>query len=118
MQHFTIDQATDVLNLKDVSELLCEKAGSTKCEIFLKIVNSMKMELDITLTLMLQDSVIELKDGIWQKFGINSVAETTHFYFLPKVKNKSVSIMYKTDLLDLHVVYNLWKSDQKGINPA
>lgn len=66
----------------------------------------------------MKESVVELKDGIWETFAINTIAESTHFYFFPKLVNQSVSIMYKSDIFDIQLSYNLWKSDQKGINPA
>ena len=31
----------------------------------------MSVEADVTLTLMVRDVVIELKDGIWQTYDIN-----------------------------------------------
>ena len=96
VKHFDIDKDSDVLNLKDVSEELCHEEGQNQCEIFLRIANTMDREIDLTLTLMVKDSVIELKDGIWQTYSINSVAKTSHFYFLPKEKNSSISIMFKS----------------------
>lgn len=38
---FIIDQSSDVLQLKDVSEALCVSQGSDQCEIFVKIINTM-----------------------------------------------------------------------------
>jgi hypothetical protein len=118
VQHFVIDKPVDVLNLKDVSEELCQKEGEVSCEIWMKVVNSMEIEIDLTLTLLVQNSVLELKDGLWENFALNSIAKSSHFYFFPKASEHSVSIMYKSDVVDLQVVYNVWKSDQKGINPT
>lgn len=44
----------------------------------------MSVEVDITITLLVKESVIELKDGLWQTFSINTIAESSHFYFFPK----------------------------------
>jgi len=60
------------------------------------MVNEMNVELDVTVTLLIKDSIIELKDGIWNSYHINSIAKTSHFYFLPKHQNKSVTILYKS----------------------
>ena len=54
VKSFTIDHAVDILNLKDVSEELCQAEGEVECEIFIKIINKMDVELDITLTLMVK----------------------------------------------------------------
>jgi hypothetical protein len=66
---FVIDKASDVLQLKDVSEALCKSEGAEQCEIFVKIINTMDSEVDLTLNLMVKNSIIELKDGIWQSYA-------------------------------------------------
>lgn len=78
----------------------------------------MSIEIDITLTLLVKDSVIELKDGLWQTYAINTVAKTSHFYFLPTTKNSSISIMYKSSLVDVALSYSIWKSDKEDIDPT
>ena len=81
---FIIDQASDVLQLKDVSEALCVTEGSEQCEIFVKIINTMDSEVDLTLNLMVKNSIVELKDGIWQSYAENAIASSSNFYFYPK----------------------------------
>ena len=76
------------------------------------------MELDVTLTLVLRDSVLELQDGRWSSFKTTEVSKTTHFYFLPQHANKSVMIHYQPDEVDLRIMYSVWKSDDKKINPS
>lgn len=78
----------------------------------------MDSEIDLTLTLMVKDSVIELKDGLWQSYALNEIASSSHFYFIPKSANKSISIHYRTALVDLGLVYSIWKSDEKNSNPT
>lgn len=34
----------------------------------------MSVELDITVTLLITDAIIELKDGIWGTYQINQIA--------------------------------------------
>jgi hypothetical protein len=72
----------------------------------------MEIEIDITVTLLVKDSVIELKDGLWQTYAINTIARTSHFYFLPTTKNTSISILYKSSLVDVGVIYSVWKSEK------
>ena len=78
----------------------------------------MKIELDLTLTLLVKDSVIEVKDGIWQTFKTGTIAETSHFFYLPKSENASISIMYRSSLVTMGIAYTLWKYNEKGINPS
>ena len=77
----------------------------------------MPADIDLTLTLMFKESVIELKDGIWNYYKINEVAESTHFYFFPKHKDKSVTLTYHSDSVDLKISYALWRFDYKAISP-
>lgn len=117
VQHFEIEEATDTLNLKDVSEELCQEEGEVTCEIFVRIANSMDVEVDLTLTLIVKDSVIELKDGLWQSYAINEIAQTAHFYFVPRNLKKSISIVYRSNIVDLGIVFSIWKTDEKNVNP-
>lgn len=55
---------------------------------------------------------------MWQTYAINTIAKSSHFFFQPKSQNKSVSIIYKSSLVDLGVAYAIWKSDEKNMNPG
>ena len=78
----------------------------------------MSFEIDLTITLLVKDSVIEIKDGIWQTYSTSSIAQSAHFFYLPKEKNSSISIMYKSYLVTMGIAYALWKFDEKGIDPT
>lgn len=66
---------------------------------------------DLTLTLMVKESVIELSDGLWQSYSLNDIVKSSHFYFLVKNEHKSVSIFYRSAYVDLGISYTLWRSD-------
>jgi hypothetical protein len=72
----------------------------------------------VTVTLLIKDSIIELSDGIWNSYHVNEIAKTSHFYFFPKHQNKSVTILYRSEVVDLKIMYNIWKTDDQSINPA
>ncbi len=76
----------------------------------------MSVEIDITVTLIMENSVIELKDGIWQNYDINKAASSTHFYFLPKHQKHSIAIFYHSSLVDVKIVYRLWKSEDTSLD--
>ena len=76
----------------------------------------MEVEADITITLMVQDAVIELKDGIWQNYDVNEASSTAHFYFLPKHDKHSITIFYHSPSVELKLGYTLWKSDDTSID--
>ena len=96
-KEFTIDKQSDVLQLDDVADEVCLTASESteNCELFLQIKNNMEMEIDISLTLMSKHAIIELKEGIWETYALNSIASSSHFYFLPHHKDNDVSIIYK-----------------------
>jgi len=112
-----IDKESDYFDLKYVSKLLCKEEGADSCEIFMILYNKMEMEVDIAITLMVRNSVIELKDGIWQSYSENTLATSASFYFYPKHYDRSVSIIYSSTHSNLKIVYNLWKTDSKSISP-
>lgn len=37
---------------------------------------------------------------------------------MPKHPNKSVTILYKATMVELKIMYTLWKTDDKSINPT
>lgn len=67
---------------------------------------------------MVKNSIIELKDGIWQSYAENTIATSSNFYFYPKHENKSVEIMYRSVFTDLRISYAIWKADDKNIDPT
>jgi hypothetical protein len=77
----------------------------------------MPMEVDLTITLLTRNSVIELKDGIWQSYSENTIISSAHFYFYPKHLDKNVVIIYHSRIESLKLTYNLWKTDSQSINP-
>lgn len=58
----------------------------------------MPVEIDITITLIVRNSIIELKDGIWQSYSENSLINTAHFYFYPKHQDKNVVLLYQSSI--------------------
>lgn len=118
INEYTLNVESDVVDIQQVAKDLCKSKAGENCELFLRLSNKMSVVIDITVTLMVKDSIIELKDGIWNSYQINAIAENTNFYFLPKNKNRSITILYRSDFVDLKVMYTLWKTDDKSINPA
>ena len=106
------------MDLSLVSEKLCKENEGENCEIYIQLENRMPVEADITITLVTDNAIIELKDGIWQSYAVNDVTTSSHFYFLPKHQNHSATIFYKPSVVDLRVVYSIWKSDDLSISPA
>lgn len=78
----------------------------------------MSIEVDITITLMMRNSIIELKDGIWQSYLQSTIASQAYFYFHPKHVDNDIVIIYSTIAEDLRLSYTLWKSDSKSIDPS
>jgi hypothetical protein len=66
----------------------------------------------------MEDSVIELKDGLWQNYNINLASISSHFYFIPNHQNHSTTIFYKSTIVDLKIMYNLWKTDTSNMDPT
>jgi hypothetical protein len=118
LEKLYIDRESDYLDLKHASTILCSKEAQTSCEIFLLLKNEMDVEIDLTITLMTRNSIIELKDGLWQSYLENTIASEAYFFFYPKHIDKNVVIIYSTIMEDLRLAYTLWKTDSKSLNPA
>jgi hypothetical protein len=78
----------------------------------------MSVEADVTITMMMEDAIIELKDGVWQNYNINHLSVTSHFYFIPTHQDHSATIFYKSSFVDLKIMYSLWQTDDKSMSPA
>jgi len=68
----------------------------------------MDKDVEITLTLMVENAIVELKDGVWQDYDLNKALTSSHFYFLPKNQHHSTTIFYHSSLVNLKVAYTLW----------
>ena len=66
----------------------------------------------------MEEAIIELKDGVWQSFDINVASITSHFYFIPNHPDHSTTIYYKSTIVDLKILYTIWHSDDKSIDPT
>lgn len=67
-----IDKSSDVLNLNDVAKQLCQSVDDDDiCEIMMDLQNQMEIEIDVAITLMSRNTILELKDGLWQSYSVN-----------------------------------------------
>lgn len=71
----------------------------------------MDIEVDIAITLMSQHTILEIKDGIWQSFPLNSVAKSSHFYFHPRNHDHDISLMFKTTDPAIRLKYRLFYAE-------
>ena len=77
----------------------------------MKLQNFISMEIDIAITLMGRDEIIQLQSGVWQSFDLHSVAKSAHFFYDPKLKKKSidnVNIYFKTSDPNVRLAYTLY----------
>jgi hypothetical protein len=112
-----IENDIDYVDLREMGKVVCEEEGVERCEIFLRISNRMSVEVDFTVNLLMQNAVLELKDGIWQAFPETLLISTANFYFYPRHEKQNVFISYHSSFQDLRIAYNLWKYDSEDINP-
>jgi hypothetical protein len=77
----------------------------------------MDRKVNLQLTLLSTNSIVELHDGLWQFFPEELTSTTTHFYFFPKHLNNPVSILYQSNNPDLRIFYSLAKMDVETISP-
>lgn len=104
-----IDKPSDVLDLSQISKTLCETVDDDdSCEIAVELQNQMDIEIDIAITLMSQHTILEIKDGIWQSFPLNSVATSAHFYFHPRNMDRDIGLMFKTTDPGIRLKYRLF----------
>jgi hypothetical protein len=83
------------------------------CEVFITIVNHNKQKLDITLTILVNNSIIELKSGVWQRYEMTSVTSSTHFYFYPNNKKYPVTLQFSHTYAVYKLAYSLWNNELK-----
>lgn len=67
---------------------------------------------------MTRHTILELKDGLWQSYSLNSIAKTAHFYFFPRNKNQDIGIMYKTTNPAIRLKYRLFYAKDDQIDPS
>ena len=72
----------------------------------------MDIEVDIAITLMSQHTILEIKDGIWQSFPLNTVAKSAHFYFHPRDKDHDIGLMFKTTDPSIRLKYRLFYASE------
>jgi hypothetical protein len=86
------------------------------CELEVTIVNEANVELEQSITLIREESVIGLDDSIWSVYEINELSKSNHFYFIPRHQNKSINILFNTDDNHLYINYRIFNT-KNSINP-
>ncbi len=74
---------------------LCPE-NDPECMVFVTVASMMAHEVEMAVTLMTQDSVMELKDGVWETFRVDELLVRTHFYFTPTHFSNPVKIFFKS----------------------
>lgn len=73
------------------------------------MVNSlMTHEVEVSMTLLTADSVMELKDGVWETFKVDDLLVNTHFYFVPLHANNPVKIFFKSTDPNIYLTASLY----------
>ena len=73
------------------------------------MVNSlMTHEVEVSMTLLTADSVMELKDGVWETFKVDDLLVNTHFYFVPLHANNPVKVFFKSTDPNIYLTASLY----------
>lgn len=67
---------------------------------------------------MLNNSIIELKSGVWQRYEMTSITSSNHFYFYPNNKKYPVTIQFSHTYAIYKLAYTLWNNELKESNPG
>lgn len=73
--------------------------------------------MEVAMTLLTTDSVMELKDGVWQTFQLDDLLMKTHFYFSPTHDTNPVKIFFKSTDPSIFISALLYDNREK-VNPA
>lgn len=60
------------------------------------------------MTLLTADSVMELKDGVWETFKVDELLVNTHFYFVPMHENHPIKIFFKSTNPNIYLTAALY----------
>jgi hypothetical protein len=78
----------------------------------------MEVEVDLSLTLLMANAIVELKDGFWQAYPEIYTTATVNFYFYPRHPAKNIFLYYHSSQTHLKLAYRLWKYEKEDINPS
>lgn len=93
----------------DLDEEL-EKAGAcaeVNCELEVEVKNEGKEDLEQSITLLAEEPVIALQDSVWSGWEMNELTRSSHFYFLPKHQNRTITVLFHTDDAHLFLTYKI-----------
>jgi hypothetical protein len=65
---FFIDHEVDEIDITQEGKKVCESKGTISCEVFFRLTNKMQKDASMQITLMTTNSIVELRDGLWQYF--------------------------------------------------
>jgi hypothetical protein len=103
----------ELLELEGYAAEYCSMDEKQLCEMYLRVENRGKVEVDMVLAQIVQQAILELKDGGWQAFPLTVMTAELKFYFVPKHPKNSINIMFNATDPSLTILYRLWKTDFK-----
>ena len=105
-----INRRHDLIDIEQYAEELCNFEESDICDLFFELTSHTPDRVDITLTLLTNNTVIELKPGIWQGFEMASLTASSHFYFIPTNKKYPINLQFTHTFGTFKISYLLWKN--------
>ena len=107
------------MSLFNESNKICDQQDDeSSCEVYISIQNNNKQKVDLTITVLMNNSIIELKPGVWQRYEMTSVTSSNHFYFYPNNKKFPVAIQFSHTYAVYKLAYLLWNNELKEVNPG
>ena len=67
---------------------------------------------------MTRQAIIQMHNGVWQSFSLNSIAKSAHFYFQPTDKDSDTAIFYKTSDNNVRLLYRLYSGTYDTVDPT
>lgn len=106
------------MSLNKFAEALCEAESkeATTCHLFLEFTNHGSHAVDVTLSIVGNSSIIQLRSGIWQSFVLSELTSTNHFTYVPSNKHFPIELQFSHSFGEFRLAYTLWNNKLKESN--
>jgi hypothetical protein len=80
---------------------------------FILITNNNSETLDVTLSLLENNSIITLKSGVWQRYQLTELTSQNHFIYTPSNLKYPINLQFIHNFGVYKLAYTLWNNKLK-----
>ena len=118
IEEYNITRSHDSIDLEEYAAQLCDFSEDDICDLFIDIKSHNEVKVDVTVAILSNNTVIELRSGLWQSYEMTELTSTNHFYYIPTNKRYPIVLQFSHTFGAFKISYVLWNNEEQEHDSA